>query len=295
MHIHSLYMSAVPTPPRNLTVTYTSSTALLVTWEPPLCDYGNRTRYTVRHTKQLITVSFTILLRVQVQLNSWCATSLNRSSMLQFQKMEWRALPLVPTIFLQMPPDWTSESSPSTQSTMWLCMLLLLQGRDWMLLKSDKQTRMVRKNRWKKNVTSCTVTVVPPSHTAPPVVQGLMIQSDMNPSVDNVVIVTITWNPPSARNGTFNYSLAYTADQTPGYPPERRQTGSGSFVLPGSNDQYIIKDALPYANYSVTIFAFNIKRNLPGPSNSVTHRSLAISKLLCMPNTFHMWGWCQYY
>ena len=37
----------VPTEPRDLTVTYLNSTALEVTWQNPLCDYGVRRGYTV--------------------------------------------------------------------------------------------------------------------------------------------------------------------------------------------------------------------------------------------------------
>ena len=43
---------AVSTPPQDLVAEYVnmedmSSTALQLTWTPPLCDYGNRTGYTV--------------------------------------------------------------------------------------------------------------------------------------------------------------------------------------------------------------------------------------------------------
>ena len=37
----------VPTEPRDLTVMFINSTALDITWEEPLCDYGIRTKYTV--------------------------------------------------------------------------------------------------------------------------------------------------------------------------------------------------------------------------------------------------------
>ena len=40
-------LSLVPTEPHGLTVTYLNSTALEVTWEPPLCDYGIRQGYIV--------------------------------------------------------------------------------------------------------------------------------------------------------------------------------------------------------------------------------------------------------
>ena len=37
----------VPTEPRELTIMYLNSTALEVTWQHPLCDYGIRRGYTV--------------------------------------------------------------------------------------------------------------------------------------------------------------------------------------------------------------------------------------------------------
>ena len=46
--MHQLpHLFVVPTEPRGLTVMYLNSTALEVTWEPPLCDYGTRQGYTV--------------------------------------------------------------------------------------------------------------------------------------------------------------------------------------------------------------------------------------------------------
>jgi len=43
---------AVPTTPRELTVLYLNSTALEITWEHPLCDYGVRRGYTVSPQQQ---------------------------------------------------------------------------------------------------------------------------------------------------------------------------------------------------------------------------------------------------
>ena len=42
-----VYLSAVPTEPLNLTVSYINATALDIAWREPLCDYGIRTNYTV--------------------------------------------------------------------------------------------------------------------------------------------------------------------------------------------------------------------------------------------------------
>ncbi len=98
--------------------------------------------------------------------------------------------------------------------------------------------------------------------------------------MENTVSVRIAWNAPSARDGAFNYTLDYAADQTPDSPQERRRTSSGSVSLMGSMEQYTIDNGLPYANYSVAITAINIKRSLPGPTSSETHRSLAIGMLI---------------
>ncbi len=105
-----------------------------------------------------------------------------------------------------------------------------------------------------------------------------MISSERDPNVNDAVNVTINWSAPSDRDGAFNYTLTYTADQTPEYPQERSKVSSGSLVLLGSMEQYVIEDGLPYAVYSVTITAYNLKRSLPGPSNSETHRSLPTGK-----------------
>ena len=47
-------------------------------------------------------------------------------------------------------------------------------------------------------------------------------------------MVRITWTPPSLRNGSFNYMLMYSADQTPPYPHQRRQnTSLGPVMVDG--------------------------------------------------------------
>ena len=46
-HASLPHLFVVATEPRGLTVIYLNSTALEVTWEPPLCDYGIRRGYIV--------------------------------------------------------------------------------------------------------------------------------------------------------------------------------------------------------------------------------------------------------
>ena len=73
--------------------------------------------------------------------------------------------------------------------------------------------------------------------------------------------------------------LMYSADQTPPYPHQRRQnTSLGPVMVDGSQQEFVLPSGLPYANYQVTIYAFNLKRGLPGPSKTTTHKSLPIGE-----------------
>ena len=49
-------------------------------------------------------------------------------------------------------------------------------------------------------------------------------------------------------------------------------------MVDGSQQGYVVPSGLPYANYQVTVYAFNIKRGVPGPSEMTRHRSLAIGE-----------------
>ena len=70
--------------------------------------------------------------------------------------------------------------------------------------------------------------------------------------------------------------LMYSADQTPPYPQQRRQsTSPGPMIVAGNQQKYTFENGLPYANNHVTIYAFNIKLGVKGPSEMITHRSLA--------------------
>ncbi len=111
---------------------------------------------------------------------------------------------------------------------------------------------------------------------APPAVGSLTVQSARHTILENAVVVTVDWSPPSDSNGAFYYNLTYTADQAPDYPQERRRFVSDSSTLVGFRDNYIIEDGLPYAVYSVIITAVNIKHGRPGLSTAVIHRSLSI-------------------
>ena len=87
------------------------------------------------------------------------------------------------------------------------------------------------------------------------------------------MFVEIEWFAPSSRNGSFNYLLSYTAEQRDPYPEIRMLTANNVTTIDGDLSQYIIPDGLPFANYTVDIYAFNIKRELPGPTESAMMRS----------------------
>ena len=73
--------------------------------------------------------------------------------------------------------------------------------------------------------------------------------------------------------------LMYSADQTPPYPQQRRRNATlGPVMVDGNQQEYVVSSGLPYANYQVTIYAFNIKRGVSGPSEMTTHRSLPIGE-----------------
>ena len=116
-------------------------------------------------------------------------------------------------------------------------------------------------------------------HTVPQAVTELSITSMKNPNLQNRVIVEITWVPPSVRNGSFNYNLTYNADQALDYPQERKLTAMDSVILGGEQEQFIIENALPYAIYDVRLFAFNIRRGLPGLDETGSHRSIPIGNI----------------
>ena len=92
------------------------------------------------------------------------------------------------------------------------------------------------------------------------------------------VQVPLSWTAPSPRNGPYRLLLSYTAQQTLPYPPDRMKTDSDTLTLRQRTEDYTIQEALPFANYIVTINAVNIKLGLEGIADSNSIRSNAISK-----------------
>ena len=71
-------------------------------------------------------------------------------------------------------------------------------------------------------------------------------------------IITVTWTPPSERNGSISYNLTYSGFQVPPYPPSRALGMSGTFIInEASNVSHQITGALAFAKYTINVFAFN--------------------------------------
>ncbi|XP_019855188.1 PREDICTED: receptor-type tyrosine-protein phosphatase F-like isoform X3 [Amphimedon queenslandica] len=123
---------------------------------------------------------------------------------------------------------------------------------------------------------------VPTAEAAPDAVTNLALQNVR----DTESVITVTWNPPSNRNGSFFYELSYTATQDFNYftnPPRRNSTSSTIEIQQGPTNTSVIMPVLPFATYTINIYAFNAffgrdrsssvvteqRRTLPTNSSSV--------------------------
>ena len=88
-----------------------------------------------------------------------------------------------------------------------------------------------------------------------------------NAQITNLVSskLVITWDLPSERNGSFLLSLTYEGVQTFG-----QRVGPVIKILSGTITNYTIGNVLPFANYVVTIRAYNEQFGLSLSSNNVT-------------------------
>lgn len=93
------------------------------------------------------------------------------------------------------------------------------------------------------------------------------------------------WTAPSLRNGPFDYNLTYTAEQIEPYPEPRRSMTEGTVIVNGELVEFVITDGLPFANYTITLFGFNLKLGVPGPSETITMRSKPLRKLNLSKNS----------
>ena len=97
--------------------------------------------------------------------------------------------------------------------------------------------------------------------------------------------IQLDWVPPSQRNGSFDYIIAFSARSNFSYRgyPERVQEDSGSnIMLMGSHTSYTLPNVLAFANYEVSITAFNQLRGpeeFSGPTVTGTILSLPQGQL----------------
>ena len=99
---------------------------------------------------------------------------------------------------------------------------------------------------------------------------------------DTSVRFTINWKKPSDRNGSFNYQVMFEAMQLDPYPEARKtnvdMTNRTLNNDDGNLEEFLFPEALPFANYTITLIAVNIKLNRSGPSTTVEGRTIAIGK-----------------
>ena len=102
--------------------------------------------------------------------------------------------------------------------------------------------------------------------------------STRNATDPSEVLVSLKWTPPSPRNGPYMLLLNYTAEQTPPYPASRADNNSNSIMLSQNTSQFTIRNVLPFANHTVTVYAVNVKLGFVGVADSTTIRSQPIGK-----------------
>ena len=117
--------------------------------------------------------------------------------------------------------------------------------------------------------------------TAPHEIIQLEVSSSTLAS-NSSVNVSFIWTQPSSRNGSYKFELQYSAKQIFQVGETRNATSTSQ--LPGEESIVVLPDGLPYAQYNVTIFAYNIKRGqrYRGQITDVQYLSIPISKLLLM-------------
>ena len=98
------------------------------------------------------------------------------------------------------------------------------------------------------------------------------------------VLVSLQWIPPAPRNGPYELELNYTAVQHPPYPAARAMNDSGTATLPQHTSNFTVGEALPFANYSISLRAINIKLRLKGVASNTDIRSLATGESVNLLN-----------
>ena len=115
------------------------------------------------------------------------------------------------------------------------------------------------------------------SHAAPQAVTDFTLTND---DMD----IILTWTPPSDRNGTFDYIITFSARSSFNYPNHLDRTEVASdddIMVVGTSTSHTLENVLAYANYQVTITAFNRLRGMgfSGPIVTSNLRSLAQGEL----------------
>ena len=109
-------------------------------------------------------------------------------------------------------------------------------------------------------------------------------------------IITVTWTPPSERNGSISYNLTYSGFQVPPYPPSRALGMSGTFIInEASNVSHELIGALAFARYTINVFAFNKQLGQTAASTTetraITTRTIRkcciVNCVLCTSNKLH--------
>ena len=109
-------------------------------------------------------------------------------------------------------------------------------------------------------------------------------------------IITVTWTPPSERNGSISYNLTYSGFQVPPYPPSRALGMSGTFIInEASNVSHQITGALAFAKYTINVFAFNKQLGQTAASTTETRAIMThtirkcyiVNSVLCTSNKLH--------
>ena len=95
--------------------------------------------------------------------------------------------------------------------------------------------------------------------------------------------IILSWVPPSNRNGTFDYIITFNARSSFNYPdhPDRTQEDSNdNIMVMGTSASHTLTNVLAFANYEVTITAYNRLRGIEfsGPTVPSSTVSLAQSE-----------------
>ena len=97
----------------------------------------------------------------------------------------------------------------------------------------------------------------------------------------------ITWNRPSERNGSYDYILEFSATQEDPHPDDQRRSEMRNIPLDGQLESYTFRNGIPFANYIITLIAVNIKLTRPGPSVTITQRTIAIREQLFITYNYY--------